>query len=191
MNQEFTLFVSTFTTLLAIINPLEVMPVYLQLLEGKDSATHRSVARRSCTYALLLLFFFLIFGTLLLRVFDVPLSMMRIVGGIILLKIGFSLFDPPAQQIAGSGAAQTSDDVAFVPLAMPLMFGPGGIAGAIVATIGVTYLVLIFSPAIVGRIGPRGIDAVTRIVGIFVAAIGMGLIFQGVMTAVEPYLPRH
>jgi multiple antibiotic resistance protein len=214
MNQEFTLFVSTFTTLLAIINPLEVMPVYLQLLEGKDSATHRSVARRSCTYALLLLFFFLIFGTLLLRVFDVPLSMMRIVGGIILLKIGFSLFDPPAQQIAGGGAAQTSDDVAFVPLAMPLMFGPGGIAtvlgmaaqlhhpldelpslaaiaGAIVATIGVTYLVLIFSPAIVGRIGPRGIDAVTRIVGIFVAAIGMGLIFQGVMTAVEPYLPRH
>jgi multiple antibiotic resistance protein len=132
--------------------------------------------------------------------------MVRIVGGIILLKIGFSLFDPPARQTSGSSAA-TDDDVAFVPLAMPLMFGPGAIATvlgmasqlhnpleqlaslaaiacAIVATVGVTYLVLIFSPAILGRIGPRGVDAATRIVGFFVAAIGAGLIFQGVMGAI-------
>ena len=212
MNQVLTLFVSTFTTLLAIINPLEVMPVFLQLLEGKDKAAHRTVARKACTYALILLFFFLIFGTLMLKVFDVPLSMVRIVGGIILMKIGFSLFDPSASKLpAASGAAGTGEDVAFVPLAMPLMFGPGAIAtvlgmashvhdplvhlpelaaiaGAIVATIFVTYMVLIFAPAILGRIGPRGVDAATRIVGFFVAAIGMGLIFQGIIAAIAPYL---
>ena len=209
MSQELTLFISTFTTLLAIINPLEVMPVYLQLLQGKDRATHLLVARKSCFYALLLLFFFLVFGTLLLKLFDVPLSMVRIVGGIILMKIGFSLFDPSGSKIAG-GSGPTDDDIAFVPLAMPLMFGPGGIAtvlgmashvrhpftelgallaiaAAIVATMFVTFLVLVFAPAIVGRIGPRGIDAATRIVGFFVAAIGMGLIFQGIVAAVEPY----
>jgi len=80
MNQASTLFVSTFTTLLAIINPLEALPVFLRLLEGKDRQTHRLVARRACTYATLLLFFFLIFGTLLLEIFEVPLSMVRIVG---------------------------------------------------------------------------------------------------------------
>ena len=94
MQRELSLFVGTFTTLLAIINPLEVLPVYLQLLVGKDAATHRAVAFKACLYALLLSFFFLVFGTLMLRIFGVPLAMVRVVGGIILMKIGFELFSP-------------------------------------------------------------------------------------------------
>ena len=50
MNQVATLFVSTFTTLLAIINPLESLPVFLRLLQGKDRRAHRLVALRACTY---------------------------------------------------------------------------------------------------------------------------------------------
>jgi multiple antibiotic resistance protein len=57
MSQELTLFVGMFTTLLAIINPLEALPVFLKLLEGKDETEHRRVARLSCFYALLLAFF--------------------------------------------------------------------------------------------------------------------------------------
>jgi hypothetical protein len=60
MEHELTLFISTFTTLLAIINPLEALPVFLRLLEGTDDASHRRVARRACLYALLLAFFFLV-----------------------------------------------------------------------------------------------------------------------------------
>jgi multiple antibiotic resistance protein len=78
MRHELTLFVSTFTTLLAIINPLEALPVFLKLLDGKDESEHRLVARKSCIYALLLILFFLVFGTLMLRLFDVRLSMIRI-----------------------------------------------------------------------------------------------------------------
>jgi multiple antibiotic resistance protein len=92
MGRELSLFIGTFTTLLAIINPFEVLPVYLKLLEGTDVGTHRRVAWKSCVYALLLSLFFLIFGTLILRLFGVPLSMVRIVGGIIFMKIGFELF---------------------------------------------------------------------------------------------------
>jgi len=129
MEQTPTLFVGTFTTLLAIINPLEALPVYLKLLEGKNDQEHRQVARRSCFYATLLLFFFLLFGTAMLRIFEVPLSMVRIVGGIVLMRIGFSLFMPsPSDGIVpagGSGSTQQDRDVAFVPLAMPIMFGPG------------------------------------------------------------------
>ena len=54
MARELSLFFGTFTTLLAIINPFEVLPVYLKLLEGKDADSHRQVAWRSCVYALLL-----------------------------------------------------------------------------------------------------------------------------------------
>src|SRR5215510_11571653 len=132
MQQELTLFISTFTTLLAIINPLEALPVFLTLLEGKDDASHRRVARRACLYAMLLAFFFLFFGQLILWIFGVPLSMVRIVGGIILMRIGFSLFAPssPGASITGGadGSARAEVNVAFVPLAMPIMFGPGAIA---------------------------------------------------------------
>jgi multiple antibiotic resistance protein len=77
------------------VNPLEVLPVYLKLLEKRDARTHRQIARKACIYALLLSLFFLIFGTLIMRLFGVPLSMVRIVGGIILMKIGFELFSRP------------------------------------------------------------------------------------------------
>ena len=52
MRQEVTLFLSMFTTLLAIINPLEALPVFLTLLEGKDDEYHRRVARRACSTAM-------------------------------------------------------------------------------------------------------------------------------------------
>jgi len=77
MSRELTLFIGTFTTLLAIINPFEVLPVYLKFLQGKDVAAHRQVAWKACTYALFLSLFFLIFGTLMLRLFGVPLAMVR------------------------------------------------------------------------------------------------------------------
>jgi multiple antibiotic resistance protein len=107
MGRELSLFIGTFTTLLAIINPFEVLPVYLKLLEGKDVGTHRQVAWKSCTYALLLSLFFLIFGTLILRLFGVPLSMVRIVGGIILMKIGFELFSPSPSGAASARGWET------------------------------------------------------------------------------------
>ena len=108
MGRELSLFVGTFATLLAIINPFEVLPVFLKMLEGKDAATHRQVAWKACLYAVLLSLFFLIFGTLILRLFGVPLSMVRIVGGIILMKIGFELFSPSTSGgvIPASGAVR-------------------------------------------------------------------------------------
>jgi multiple antibiotic resistance protein len=214
-----TLFIATFSTLLAI-NPLEALPVFLQLAGREDDRARRRIARRACLYAVALMFFFFIFGTLVLRVFGIPLSMVRIVGGIILTRLGFALFS--SQPVAGArddaagGPSGADDDVAFVPLAMPIMVGPGAIAtilgmtslvknatseiatfmeiaAAILATMLVTYLVLRVAKIVLARIGPRGIDAATRIVGFFVSAMGMGLIFHGVIEAFQTYglAPGH
>src|SRR5215472_6463896 len=114
-----TLFIATFSTLLAIINPLEALPVFLQLAGHKDDEERRRIARRSCLYAVVLMFFFLIFGTLILRVFGIPLSMIRIVGGIILTRLGFALFSSrptdAAKGQATDGPPVADEDVAFVP----------------------------------------------------------------------------
>lgn len=209
MESSLTLFVGTFTTLLAVVNPLESLPIFLELLAGQDEAAHKKVARQASTYATFLTFFFLVFGTLILKIFSVPLSMIRIVGGIILMRIGFSLFLPSPSNGVKLASPQ-SGGVAFVPLAMPLMFGPGVLATilgwssmvkhpvsdftglisislAILAAMLVTYLTLAYAQRLIGRIGPKGIDAVTRIVGFFVAAIGMGLIFHGVIEGLQNY----
>jgi len=204
-------FVSLFATLLAIINPLEAIPVFLNLSKDKDLEVRRHIARKSCFYALLLMVFFLLFGTLLLKLFGVSLSMIRIVGGIILTRIGFQLFAPsPSADIISSGNSESGESIAFIPLAMPIMFGPGGIATligmaatmhlsagglqtyvasvlAIVATMTVTCLSLTYAGQILTKIGPKGIDAASRITGFFVAAMGMGLFLSGVVEFLQSY----
>jgi multiple antibiotic resistance protein len=212
MGRDFSLFIGTFTTLLAIINPLEVLPVYLKLLEKRDTRTHRQIARKACIWALLLCLFFLIFGTLILRLFGVPLSMVRIVGGIILMKIGFQLFSPTTKggAVVPTGDAGQDANIAFVPLALPLMCGPGAIAtilgmastikhspteltsfvaivAAILATMLVTYGCLVYASKLSEKLGAMGIDAITRIVGFFVSAMGVALIFNGIIEALETH----
>jgi multiple antibiotic resistance protein len=210
VEEHLTLFISTFTTLLAVINPLEAMPIFMKLLHGQDQQTHRQVAFKSCLYATILMFFFLIFGTLVMRLFGVPLSMVRIVGGIVLMRLGFELFAPsPASTIIPSGKGEADQgDVAFIPLAMPIMVGPGviatilgmvslvkksdysGLAGipvAIVAVMIITYMSLARAGKLTRWFGPKGIDAANRIVGFFVAAMGVGLIFHGVVEALLYY----
>ena len=128
------------------------------------------------------------------------------------MRIGFELFMPKKSDggLGLSGANAGAANIAFVPLAMPLMFGPGAIAtiigmastikdsstaiplivaisAAIVATMFVTYLCLAYAEKLTRKIGPMGIDATTRIVGFFVSAIGVGLIFDGVIEALETH----
>jgi len=138
--------------------------------------------------------------------------MVRIVGGIILMKIGFQLFSssPSGGGIIPAGGADEGANIAFVPLAMPLMFGPGAIAtilgmastikrsptelasfvaivAAILATMLVTFLCLNYAGKLSDKLGPMGIDAITRIVGFFVSAMGVALIFDGVIEALETH----
>lgn len=203
MEHHLTLFIGTFTTLLAVVNPLEALPVFLNLSGSLDKPARRKLALRACVYTLILIVSFLLFGTFILDIFGVNLSMVRTVGGIILIKIGFDLFMPSQKGgITDVGSSGTGDsDPAFVPMAMPIMFGPGVLATvlgmtslkssteewfsilmiglAAILCMAAMYLTLTAADGIVKRIGKKGIDAATRITGFFVATMGMGLIFHG------------
>lgn len=204
MEQHISLFIGTFTTLLAVVNPLEALPVFLNITQDQDKIQRKKLALRACIYTLLLMITFLVFGTFILKIFGINLSMVRTVGGIILLKIGFDLFMPGQKggitDVSSSGTGDS--DPAFVPMAMPIMFGPGVLATvlgmtslkssteelfsilmiglAAIVCMTVMYLILTSADSIVKRIGKKGIDAATRITGFFVATMGMGLIFHGV-----------
>jgi multiple antibiotic resistance protein len=206
----FPLFLSTFTTLLAIINPLEVLPVFLSITHDKDAAARRRIAFQASLYSLLLLLFFLFFGAFVLKAFGVSLSMVRIAGGIVLTRIGFELFAPSNSGQSPFLSAGPNDNIAFMPLAMPLMCGPGAIAtvlgmmatiekapneyaayasilSAAFLAIFATYLCLAFAGRLVNWLGRMGIDAITRIVGFFVSAMGVSLIFDGIVGALQTH----
>jgi multiple antibiotic resistance protein len=203
MEQHLTVFIGTFTTLLAVVNPLEALPVFLSLSQDQDVKSRRKLAFRACLYALMLIIGFILFGNFILNIFGVNLSMVRTVGGIILMKIGFDLFlSSLDNNKTYKSSGQGDSDPAFVPMAMPIMFGPGVlatvlgmtslkssteeifsmlmIAAAAILCMAVIYLTLAYADTIVKRIGKKGIDAATRITGFFVATMGMGLIFHGV-----------
>lgn len=200
------LFFSTFTTMLAVINPLEVLPVFLSITHDKDDSGRRRIAFRAALYALLLVLFFLFFGAFILKIFGVSLSMVRVAGGIVLTRIGFELFAPSGGGKSAFLSAGPDDNIAFMPLAMPLMVGPGVIAtvlgmmatierapdemaayaailGAAALAVLVTYLCLAYAGRLLHVIGRMGVDAITRIVGFFVSAMGVSLVFDGVMGA--------
>ena len=202
----FSLFLSTFTTLLAVINPLEVLPVFLSITHDKDEAARRRIAFLSSFYAALLVLFFLFFGAVVLKIFGVSLNMVRIAGGIVLTRIGFELFSPSGSGHSAFLNAGPDDNIAFMPLAMPLMIGPGVIAtvlgmmatidrapseiaaySAILAAAALailtTFLCLFFAGRLVAWLGRMGIDAITRIVGFFVSAMGVSLVFDGIVGA--------
>jgi multiple antibiotic resistance protein len=210
MSHELSIYIGVFTTLLAIVNPLESLPIFLSLLQGQDETAHRRVAFQACLYATIMMIFFLVFGTFVLHIFGVSLSMVRTVGGIILMRIGFNLFSQPGGDLGKIGEGRNEGNIAFVPLAMPLMFGPGALATmigysslikvsefgagtlagfcvAIAATMAVTYVTLVNGRRILSRVGPLAIDAITRLVGFFISAMGMGLIFHGLAEAVREF----
>lgn len=206
MDSFFSLFLSTFTTLIAIINPLMAMPIYMQLMSGADSITKKKVAFKSALFTFLLEVFFILFGTLILKFFGVNLVMIRMVGGIVLLQLGFSMFIPSSDGMMQrflESKKNGEGDIAIIPLSMPLQIGPGVIATVISMTSGmdknfhmvksmlavllaalltqvVVYYTFIFSSAIFKRLGSNGVDALTRIVGFFVAAMGVGFMFDSI-----------
>jgi multiple antibiotic resistance protein len=206
-----SILIGTFTTLVAVVNPFEALPIFLTLSMNMDKPARRKLAFRSCFYALLLIIAFIILGNLILKVFGVDLSMVRTVGGIILVKIGFDLFMPGKNGgIMDVSPANGNSNPAFIPLAMPIMFGPGVLATVLgmtslkspgqetlsimmisiasVACMTLIFLMLAYADGLVKRLGKNGIDAATRIVGFFVAAMGIGLIFQGVGEFLKSYL---
>lgn len=210
MNHHLTILIGTFTTLIAVINPLETLPIFMAFSKGKNKLDTRKLAFRSCLFALILMLSFLVLGTFILEIFGVNLSMVRTVGGIILLKIGFDLFNDPSKFLDSYSSGKSDTDPAFVPLALPIMFGPGVLATVLsmtatkkgsddLATIAMVaiaslacmtlmYFILTSANQIVKRIGQKGIDAATRLVGFFVATMGMGLMFHGIGEFLGTYL---
>jgi multiple antibiotic resistance protein len=194
-----------FVTLIALINPISAAAVFASLTEGRSSKDKGQIAKRATIVAGVALVAFAFAGEALLDALGVKIGAFKIAGGLLLLKVGFEMvFAPTAHRAMANGAmakATPQSDPSVFPLAIPIITGPGALTASValvnptdtdsfrngvifvvvaLLVIGINYLFMRGAEKLTARIGQTGIDAVSRIVGIVVAAIAVQLVVDGI-----------
>lgn len=198
-------FITALISLLVIIDPPGNVFPYLAL-SSPAAPLSRVMARRACLYAFFILALFIVLGRLVLRFFGISLPAFQIAGGLILFRIAFDMLEGRGHfnrlDTSSSLVATDYGDTALVPLAMPLLAGPGAIStilvltsrsqsrledGLILAALSVimllSYLVFRFAEQLLGFMKESGVRLLTRIMGLILAALAVEFVIQGLRAA--------
>jgi len=116
-----------FTSLFTLMDPLGVMPVFLQMTDGMDTKERRCIALKACTIAFIILVLFTLSGRFLFHFFGISTDGFRIVGGIIIFKIGYDMLQAHFTHVKlnETERKEYSKDITITPLAIPMLCGPG------------------------------------------------------------------
>lgn len=195
---------SLIATLFSMMNPLGNVGVFAGMTAGRPPAEARGIAW-TCALAVAATLLVVTWGgPALLTFFGVTVDSLRAAGGVIVLLIGLHmLFNQSAHQHSPGElqSARLQESIAVVPLAIPIVAGPGTMAALLVAVhqhdtllgraeisaviVGLAAVVgLLFSFAgpIARRLGEAGMGVVTRVMGMVLAAIAMGMLTEGLKT---------
>jgi multiple antibiotic resistance protein len=197
-----SLFLVSLSAIFFIVDPIGVVPLFLAMTANDSPEKIRRMAARACIVASGLLAFFALFGGLLFQVLGVSLSAFRVAGGILLLVTGLDMVRARMSATKATpdetqeGAAK--EDVAIVPLAIPMLAGPGSIATvvllmartpgwrvtvtvlvSIALTFIVTYLLLRAAGLVQRVLKQTGIAILHRVMGIILVAIAVQFIADG------------
>jgi len=202
---DLTLIGEVFVTLLVITDPPGMMPIFLALTGPLPARERNRAAWQAVALALGVIVVFAVAGQNLLDYLHVEVPALQAAGGLLLVLVALELLtgkaDDPNQQ--------ATSNIALVPLGTPLLAGPGAIvatmlfvqqsetaadylaiAAGIVAVMITVWLVLRFSNGIVKVLRPGGIEVLTRIAGLLLAAIAVQLIADAVAAFVTTYVNR-
>ncbi len=199
---EWTEYAKFFTGLLAIINPIGAIPMFLSLTANQSRAERNRTSLLTAFTVLLVLGVSLVMGEAILHFFGITIASFRVAGGILILLIAVSMMHAKL-----SAAKQTEeetldavekDSIAVVPIGLPLLAGPGAIStmilfahrdsslthyllgGAETILIAISvWLSFRLAPTIGKMLGKTGINIITRIMGLIIAALGVEFITNG------------
>ena len=180
--------------LFVVIDPVGNVPVFIALTQKMERTERASVTKTAIITAAGLLFVFAVAGTQILSIFGITISSFMVAGGILLFIVSIELLTHGEWRFASAG---TQGESGVVPLAFPLLAGPGAITAVIISfqtaglivtalsimiVIGVTYFVLRYTDRIYRLIGRRGSIIVTRVFAVLIAAIAVQFIVDGAKT---------
>lgn len=205
MISDFTFFVYAFTSIFAIVNPLSGVMAFVSLTSNMNPAGKLFVAKRSVVIACIIAIIFSIAGEYLLKaLFNITVDHLRVAGGVLLFLVAmdmvFARITRESITKEEITEAEEKEDVSIFPMAMPMLTGPGAITttilvtkaggddllsrvlviGAILLTFIITYLIFRFSDAFNRIMGLTGMMVMTRLMGLFLGAIAVDFIAQGI-----------
>ena len=207
MGAEFlTAFAAAFVTLFIVIDPIMVTPIFTSLTRSDLPARRRRVALEATFIAACLLTFFGLVGNAMLHHLGITMDAFRTAGGILLFLMGYKMFFEPDGEVemkTPGPKASARDNIAFFPLAIPLLSGPGAIAtimlllgpdqsatsrlAAILAAytvLAIGLLIMLFAGRIGDALGRTGMNVITRLLGMILMALSTQYIFDGVRVGV-------
>ena len=207
---EWSLFLNSFIGILAILNPIGNMPIFLEHVENESPSVQRTVAIFLALSIFILMLVFFLFGNSILNVFGITLPAFRLAGSIMILLVGLRMLQGKSKfenhgietaAVSGNTFAQARNSLShiIVPVGMPLFVGPGTITTVVLYaeksptfTMSIMMIAVLFlSSCLVGmtlvsshyifeRLGKNGTQIVVRFMGMILCAIAMQFMIDGV-----------
>jgi multiple antibiotic resistance protein len=200
---DLKLFGEAFVTLLVIVDPPGMLPAFLALTGSLAARDRHRAAWQAVALALGVLAVFAVAGETILEYLHIGLPALQAAGGLLLVLVALELLTGRADD----PDAKATSNVALVPLGTPLLAGPGAIVAtilfvrradgaadytaigaALLAVMVVVWLALRYSGLLVRILRPGGIEVLTRIAGLLLAAIAVQLIADAVAAFVTDYV---
>jgi multiple antibiotic resistance protein len=195
---ELAPYIAAFVTLFVIVDPVGLAPLFVALTQGMTPEHRRAVAIRATLIGTGLLTLFGLLGEALLGVVGISMPAFRIAGGILLFLTALDMLFERRKKRREDQAAP-ADDPSVFPLATPLIAGPGALATMILLTgqspgdwtwiaavhavlfavMAVTFLFFLAAGLIERALGPTGINVVTRLLGMLLAALSVQFVLDG------------
>lgn len=189
------------------------VPIFVGLTQEEDLTERKKTALLTAINVLVILMISLFLGKYLLQFFGISLNSLRIAGGLIIVSSGFALLTGSFAKHKGMKNKRVQKDLSLrerfslTPLAIPMLAGPGSISllitfqqeygwtqdvlyilAAVILVCLTTFLILCSSYLIVKTLGASGINAISRIIGFIVIAIGIEYISGSVVDLMRPFL---
>jgi MarC family membrane protein len=193
------LFLEALVTILVIMDPVANAPVFLALTADRVAPERRRAALQATVVAASVILVFALFGQGILALLGISLPALQVAGGLLLVLVALELLRPPAAGGGAAPAARPGQNVALVPLGTPLLAGPGAIAAtmvymsaadtalqvvavvaALLVALAVVYVALRSAARLAGVLKQNGIDLLSRVVGVLLAAIAVQLVASGI-----------
>jgi len=194
--------ITAFVTMLVVIDPIAIVPIFLALTPGMTPQQRARIALRAVLVAGLLLALFAFFGKAVLGFIGISMPAFRVAGGILLFLTAMDmLFERRTKRREDSSETPEiieQDDPSVFPIAIPLVAGPGAIASVIllvgekpggeglITILGITALILLImyvflrlSSRLERALGKVAINVITRVLGMLLAALSVQFVLDG------------
>lgn len=210
MTVELEEYIKLLAGLLSVVDPIGAIPLFISLTEHRTSEERRCIARVCAMSVGTALLFALIGGKSLLELFGIGIPSFQIAGGIVILLMGISMVKASHDRSRNTPEERAEsvdkESIAVVPMAIPLLSGPGAmssvivyhnlnptwnhdvLAACVITTVALAVLFcLLMAEKIANLLGKTGMNVITRVFGLIILSMAVEFITKG-LAAVFPIL---